>query len=138
MRATWLFLLLALAAAAGPASAAEPGRLRVRGGTQVRVTAQGAPDLSVAFVRVVSDERCPATVQCVWANPPVVTLAVSTVSAREQVTLGQGGPTPPGEIAIEGWRIAFDDLEPSPQVPEEFSKLKPLTSYTLVLTVTRR
>jgi hypothetical protein len=110
--------------------------VRIKGGETAKVTTPGGAFV-LRFVAVVSDERCPARVTCVWANPPVLALEAS---APGQPALAfevrSGGPGGARRGRYLGASIEYADLLPRPQEPGEFAKLKPLGAYTAALRIT--
>ena len=110
----------------------------LRGGQEVRftVTPPTAPaaELLVRFVEVVSDERCPARVTCAWANPPVIVLEAAFAGQPPKRYTIKGNYNI-NRVQFGGVAIEFIDLNPVPQQPEEFAKVKPLSTYTVTLRV---
>ena len=94
------------------------------------IASPGAPPFEARLARVVSDDRCPARVLCVWAGPTVVEIDVRSVNSAALVTLNSKD----GKAAhFLGWSVELQYLEPQPLEPEEFQKLKPLDTYRAVL-----
>ncbi|HZQ13173.1 MAG TPA: hypothetical protein VFB31_10230 [Pseudolabrys sp.] len=115
---------------------AEGRTVKIKGGETVTFEAASGGRYALTFVAVVSDERCPARVTCVWANPPVIALeAVTQGRPKQAFQLSTSAHRAPQQIEIEGASIRFVDLLPVPQMPREFSKLKPTGAYTAVLAI---
>ncbi|MCS6936439.1 MAG: hypothetical protein NZ610_04320 [Candidatus Bipolaricaulota bacterium] len=69
--------------------------------------------LSVRFVRVIEDSRCPIDVVCVWEGNAQVELELQTQSASPaQMTLNS--MLAPTELEYAGYRVRYLDLEPRP------------------------
>lgn len=132
-------LVLALAVRTGlPSHLAEAeGRMvHIKGGQSITLQAASGGHYVLTFVAVISDERCPARVTCVWANPPVIALeAVAQGRPKQAFRLSTAAHLAPQQIEIDGASIRFVDLLPAPQTPREFSRLKPTDAYTAVLAI---
>jgi glucose/arabinose dehydrogenase len=74
--------------------------------------AYGPQGLTVEFVRVIEDSRCPSDVECVWAGEVKVEVAtrINTAEAGEHATVG-------------AFRVAIVNVHPVPvstrQIPQE-------------------
>jgi len=67
-------------------------------------------DVTVRFVAVIDDSRCPSDVTCVWAGEVKVMLAIKEASkAATQVEISEGGTTVAG-----AYRVTLDRVEPLP------------------------
>ena len=81
-----------------------------------------AKGLTVEFVRVKEDSRCPQSVACVWAGQVVVELKVSGPDAPpatlELKLMGTG--VPPGEVVPFGqnWTLQLTAVTPYPATPD--------------------
>lgn len=111
----------------------------LRGGQEVRFIASPptmpAAELLVRFAEVVSDERCPARVTCAWANPPVIVLEAG-FAGRPPRRFTIKGNYNINRVQFDGLAIEFIDLNPYPQQPDEFAKVKPLSTYVVTLRAT--
>lgn len=116
----------AMACAQGNPSAPldRPFTLRVGGDASVR----GA-GLSVEFVRVAEDSRCPASVMCVWAGNARIELSVRYGGTTHAVSLntGQGAR----DAVVGPFRVTLDSLTPWPATPGGI----PADQYRATLTV---
>ena len=86
--------------------------------------------ISLEFIRVVEDSRCPKNVTCVWQGAATVALKV-LVRAPTELTLA----TAPAETAskvIEGYRIELLDLAPYPDATVRRASM----DYAVTLRVT--
>jgi hypothetical protein len=110
--------LLCSALTAACALATEPGvaaldrEFGVREGEQVEVD---GGQLTVRFLEVADDSRCPTGAQCAWAGEGVVLLRLArTGSEPAEVTLRT---TPDKESATyQGYRVVLRELDPHPRV----------------------
>lgn len=88
-------------------------------------------ELSVKFLRVTEDSRCPANVQCVWAGNGQVEIEArdngATTTHRLNTTEGAK------EVIVGVYRIQLVSLEPAPVTPGPI----PPESYRATLRVTR-
>ena len=70
--------------------------------------------LSVKFVELVEDSRCPADVQCIWAGNAKIKIRVSTKGGRSHdLTLDTNGPNQ--TVSAEGYSIKLVGLTPVPR-----------------------
>jgi len=127
--------LLCVALTAACALATEPGtapldrEFGVREGEQV-VVDEGM--LTVRFLEVADDSRCPTGAQCVWAGEGVVVLRLArTGSEPAEVTLR----TTPGKESgtYEGYGVVLRKLDPHPRAGGS-----PPETYRATLEVRRR
>ncbi|MCI5222765.1 MAG: hypothetical protein D3924_08870 [Candidatus Electrothrix sp. AR4] len=86
-------------------------------------------DLTVRFVSVTSDSRCPTGVQCAWAGNAEVELEL-TGSATETVRLNTGAQFPRTEL-YQGYSITLLELKPYPTEGRRIDA----SSYVAVLSV---
>jgi hypothetical protein len=121
----------------GEAGAQRTGSaVHIKGGEALRVAAPGGPEFFLRFAAVVSDERCPAHVLCACANPPVITLEASAPGhPTQQIELSPDIRRDTQQATYLGASIEYVDLLPIPQVPADFTKLKPHDAYTAVLNI---
>jgi hypothetical protein len=91
-----------------PDDVAIPGDLTLKAGEER--TVQG---LTVTFVGVKEDSRCPEDVQCVWAGNAAVELRMEGGPDTLAVTLNSG--TDPRSIGVQGLRFTFKSLLPAPK-----------------------
>ena len=126
------FLLLGLHVAAQAQTASVGSEFQLRAG-QV-VTLEGGR-LSVRFVRVASDSRCPVDVSCVWAGNAEVLLEVGG-SRRGKRTLSlntNASPERPGEGRYGRYTLKLTGLAPQPRSNK---KIAP-GQYTATLLVSK-
>jgi hypothetical protein len=85
-----------------------------------RVSISGA-DLSIRFVRVAEDSRCPSGVQCIWAGNGRIELDVRAAGQNSLVFLNTFDGAK--EVVVGAYRISLIALEPAPvatqQIPAE-------------------
>lgn len=88
--------------------------------------------LTIRFVEVIADSRCPEGVECVWAGEAQCLLHLAVAgSPADMVIVQPGGGADARDYFIQ-YRIDFR-LEPYPQEGQEIAP----TDYRLVMTVTK-
>ena len=108
-----VFVLLFLLAACTPADKAlRPGQLVLKPGERAS-SANGA--VSITFVEVAQDSRCPSDVDCVWAGKVQVLIEVHQGTELQQYTL----TLPPLEadisvMTLADYTIELKDVQPYP------------------------
>ena len=95
-----------------------------------RISISGA-DLSLRFVRVVEDSRCPASVQCIRAGNGRIELEARTGGEVQFVHLNtfEGAK----EVVVGGYRIRLNTLAPAPVASQPI----PPNDYRASLVVTQ-
>ena len=74
---------------------------------------QGTP-LSVRFLNVSEDSRCPSDVVCVWAGNAVVRLAITSTQASS-IDAALNTTLDPKNVTYGGYTIRLIDLKPVPK-----------------------
>ncbi len=94
-------------------------------------TAAIGDELTIKFVDVTEDSRCPTGVDCIQAGRAVCRLDVTSGGQTSSVTLSEtgGGPV---EQTVGVYQFKFD-VTPYPQAGKAIAK----SSYKLVMTVTK-
>jgi hypothetical protein len=69
--------------------------------------------LSVRFVELVEDSRCPVDTQCIWAGNAKIKLRVSKNGRSHDLTLDTNGPNQ--TVTAEGYKIKLVGLTPAPR-----------------------
>jgi hypothetical protein len=92
-------------------------------------------DLTVAFVRVDADSRCPRGVQCITAGEAQVRLAAGTAKqAADDVVLRlPGGADASDWVPVHGYALRLVTLEPEPAAGVRTDS----TAYVATLVVRR-
>jgi hypothetical protein len=91
-------------------------------------------NISLKFLELIGDSRCPKDVQCIWQGEARCMLEISktdvpsSASQLEITTLGFSGQ--PATVMYEAYKIAFR-VEPYPEAGKSIAK----TDYRLVMTV---
>ncbi len=89
--------------------------------------------LSIKFVEVISDSRCPAGVKCVWAGEAQCRLRFTYVGSPAEMVIVQPGGSDNARDYFIQYIIDFK-LEPYPQEGQQIAA----SDYKLVMTVTKR
>ena len=69
--------------------------------------------LSVRFVELVDDSRCPTDTNCVWAGNAQIKIRVTKNGRSHDLTLDTNGPNQ--MVKTEGYSIKLVDLTPHPR-----------------------
>ena len=89
--------------------------------------------LTVRFVDVITDSRCPAGVECIWAGEAQCRLFFTLIgSAAEMIVVQPGGDVYARDYFIY-YKIDFK-LEPYPQEGQQIAP----SDYKLVMTVSKK
>jgi len=118
-----IFTLAAVTILAGIAMAKGPESLKLGIG-ESKAAAGGK--VTVKFLEVVDDSRCPVNARCVWAGNAKIKLAVSIGKAAPRtVELNSG--LEPKFVTVGGYEIRFVDLSPYPGEKKAFPKIATVT-----------
>lgn len=104
--------------APAPQAASLNQEIQLAPGEQAAYQQQG---LSVEFVRVVDDSRCPSDVTCVWAGEVKVQLSTRVNSAeavQHEITAGQQATV--GELRLAVVKVQPDPISTRQISPEEY------------------
>jgi len=71
--------------------------------------------VSVTFVRVVDDSRCPKGVTCVWEGDATVELRVTPDGGEPQTVQLHVNARTGKDVVVRGLRLALERLEPYPE-----------------------
>lgn len=89
-------------------------------------------NLSIKFVEVVGDSRCPTGVECVWAGEAQCRLRFNIAGSLADMIIVQPGGDSAGKDSFIQYKIVFK-LEPYPQEGKQIVA----SDYKLVMTVTK-
>jgi len=89
-------------------------------------------DLSIKFIEVFGDSRCPEGVECVWAGEALCRLLFTYAGSPAEMDLTQPGGDVVARDYFINYRIDFK-LEPYPQEGQQIAA----SDYRLVMTVTK-
>ena len=104
-------LMILLAVGVSPAIAAKPGEtLRVQINKEKRSVKS---KLTVRFVELVEDSRCPTDTNCVWAGNAKIKIRVSKNGRSHDLKLDTNGPNQ--TVSAEGFSIKLTALTPEPR-----------------------
>lgn len=135
-RSSWLAILLTAACTAGQAvsegESITPGEpFRVAVGEAALLP---EADLTVRFIRVVGDSRCPRDVTCIWEGNAEIEVVLARDTAEVSVRLhtqGRGRHASRGSAL--GFTVSMESLDPYPSTAEPISP----EDYVATLVVTR-
>jgi hypothetical protein len=88
--------------------------------------------VTVSFVGVPEDSRCPVGVQCVWAGNGAVSL-VLTDDTGAKTTVALNTTLSPRSVRVSGYEISLTGLKPDPKQGSPI----PLANYVATLRITR-
>ncbi len=136
MRSLWAVIIVTIVACASGSTATgaeeiapgEPFRLGV--GEEMRLSSE---DLTVHFVGVTGDSRCPTGVNCFWAGDAAVEVRLIQGDDETSVTVHtNGGGKFPRQAEAFGCTLHLEDVEPYPSTK---GKIAP-SAYVATLKVT--
>lgn len=121
-----------LSACAKPAgNEVGPGQeFTLAGGQSAEITGE---NLSIKFIRVTSDSRCPQGATCIWAGEASSLVEITDSESTYAKTLTQPGLTEPPKTDFKNYEITFD-LKPYPQLGKEIKS----EDYRLQLKISRK
>lgn len=90
-------------------------------------------ELTVRFVEVAADSRCPLGATCIRAGEAISQVEITYQGTTYPLSLTQPGLSEPPKTAFKNYEITFD-LSPYPQVGEELKK----EDYRLKLEIIRK
>jgi hypothetical protein len=90
---------------------------------QHKLTSTGR--ITIKFVAIEEDSRCPEGTTCVWAGNARVKITVSKGRKKAQ-TFSLNSTLSPTSITYEGYDIAFVDLVPHPSMNKSVAREKEL------------
>ena len=91
-------------------------------------------DITVTFLNVTSDSRCPSDVTCIWQGQAEIELDVQKGEEESSVSLSIGGDSSPEESIFNSYLIQLVDLSPYPIStkniqPEDYTATIKITKY---------
>jgi len=111
MKGLILSLMMLLALGVLPATAAKrPETMRVQINKEKRF-AKGR--LSIRFVELVEDSRCPTDTNCIWAGNAKIRIRVAGYGRSQELTLDTNGQHQ--AATAEGYSIKLISLTPAPR-----------------------
>jgi hypothetical protein len=105
-----ILLLLIFAGVVTAEAAARTETVRVQINHQKRLPKSR---LTVRFVELIEDSRCPIDTTCVWAGNAKIKVRVSRNGRPQDVTLETNGPDKP--VVVDGYTIKLVGLTPQPR-----------------------
>jgi hypothetical protein len=123
-----LILTLSLLLGSTFASAQGPERLTIKNGGQA-VTKNGR--ITVKFLELIEDSRCPADVNCIWAGVAKIKVRLSKNGKSSVFELNTNQGDKPA--VFQGYSIALTGLEPRQSTTSKYSP----SAYKATLTVSK-
>ena len=92
--------------------------------------------ITLKFVAVSEDSRCPKKVNCVWSGQAVISLSAQTNGSAPQPLILSTihSPEKTDRVAFVGYQIVLQDVQPYPETPD--NPIKP-EDYRVTFVVTR-
>jgi hypothetical protein len=90
-------------------------------------------DLSIKFVEVVSDSRCPKGATCIWAGEASCLIEITSGGATVEKVLTQSGADSPDADEFGVYELMFD-LMPYPELGKQVKN----NDYSLLMAVSRK
>lgn len=122
-----ILIFIAIFALTAAASAMTTETLTLRKGAQ-KTVAHGK--LTVKFISVVEDSRCPANAKCVWAGNAKVRISVRS-GRRAAKTFELNSTLSPKSVAYDGYEIAFVELNPIPGIDKRPRLKNPVATISV-------
>ncbi|MCA1590152.1 MAG: hypothetical protein LC730_01990 [Acidobacteria bacterium] len=107
-RLTYMLIIAAGVAIFAQATTAQTVRVQIN---QERQTLHG---LTVKFLQLVEDSRCPSDTNCVWAGNAKIKIAIRKANGASK-TFEMNTGVKPQSIAYGRYRIKLTDLTPHPR-----------------------
>jgi hypothetical protein len=126
---TIFLTLVALAIMASAVLARDPETLVLRQGQK---KTSRASHVTLSFVSVTDDSRCPVDVDCIWAGNAKVHVKVTDPSGFSQMMVMNTTAGPKGD-QLNGWAVYLTSLTPAPKSNRKITQ----RSYTATFTITR-
>jgi hypothetical protein len=105
-----LMFVLAMVVMPADAASGKPETLRVQINKEKRAPKSR---LSVRFLELVEDSRCPVDTDCVWAGNATIKVLVKKNGRSHELTLETNGPKHTAKVA--GYSIKLVGLTPEPR-----------------------
>jgi len=91
-------------------------------------------DITVTFLNVTSDSRCPSDVTCIWQGQAGIEVGVQKGEVESTLSLSIGGDSTPEESIFDAYLIQLVDISPYPIStkiiqPEEYTATIKITKY---------
>jgi hypothetical protein len=131
MKMTLLIAVMMIAGIFGAGEAAGQSKETVKVALAAQKTAQ-KKKLTVKFLSVVEDSRCPEDVDCVWAGNAKIKVKLTSKGKSKEVELNSNLET--NSVNFEGYTVAFKDLTPYPKSTDTGAK----KNYTAVFEVHKK
>ncbi len=129
MKGLIVSLMLMLAFGVVPATAAKRAETM-----QVRINKEKRSPkskLSIRFLELVEDSRCPTDVNCIWAGNAKIKIRVSKNGRSHELTLNTNGPNQ--AVPVEGYSITLVGLTPAPRSNIRINR----NGYVATLSITK-
>jgi len=91
-------------------------------------------DITITFLNVTADSRCPADVMCVWMGQADIELLVQKGDEESSINLSIGGDSSPEESIFDMYLIQLLELAPYPYSskviqPDEYTATLKISKY---------
>jgi len=138
MRKAIVWLSIAVSMVAAFAGCSKPAAIEAAPGEEFTLgVGQSAvitgEDLSITFVEVISDSRCPKDAICIWMGEASCLVEVTQNGGTQSKVLTQPGLSAPVTTDYGRFDILFD-VQPYPEAGREIKA----DDYRVELTITRR
>lgn len=121
-----LILMVMLIAALG-IHAQKPESLTIKNGGQ---TVSKTGRITIKFLEMVEDSRCPADVNCVWAGVATIKIRLTRSGKSSEIELNT---TNKATTSFQGYSVALTELEPRQSTTSKYSP----SAYSARFTVSR-
>lgn len=112
------FVIVAVLAVSACGTSQQAAKLNQPFTLKVGSKALLSPGVSVEFLEVMSDSRCPRSVQCIQAGEAIARVELSVSGQNRVLELGTNATVDKPAIANAlGYRVELQDLLPYPAVP---------------------
>ena len=98
-----------------------------------QIAAVVGENLTIKFVEVISDSRCPKGATCIWAGEVNCLVEITKSQSTNTKVLTQPGLSTPSKTSFTDYEITFD-VEPYPELGKEINK----KDYHLQLIISKK
>jgi len=124
---TMFLTFLAILAIGAVALARNPETIVLKSGQQ-KPAAKG--EITVKFVSVTEDSRCPADANCIWAGNATVQVKITSRNGGSKMSVMNTTTGPTGD-QFNGWAIYLTSLTPSPNSRKALDPKKYVATFEI-------